>query len=160
MLPKQLKDSQRHQRQPKQVELFLQSTKPGNEIPYPPTNITITRSTRKPDCYWRWQWRIRRTKQQLLHSGIDLFHAGLLPPTLSRMHWLTTSIFWMSTIHMQSLLLTSSRTPSFWLPEMVEAGDFNHSGRYCYKFFSSFTMCRTCFYLLFFTYDWHAFTSR
>ena len=26
MLPKQLKDSQRHQRQPKQVELFLQST--------------------------------------------------------------------------------------------------------------------------------------
>ena len=25
MLPKQLKDSQRHQRQPKQVELFLQS---------------------------------------------------------------------------------------------------------------------------------------
>ena len=29
MLPKQLKDSQRHQRQPKQVELFLQSWAPG-----------------------------------------------------------------------------------------------------------------------------------
>ena len=29
MLPKQLKDSQRHQRQPKQVELFLQSGKKG-----------------------------------------------------------------------------------------------------------------------------------
>ena len=31
----------------------------------------------------------------------------------------------------------------------------------CYKFFSSFTTCRTCFfYLLFFIYDQHAFTSR
>ena len=31
MLPKQLKDSQRHQRQPKQVELFLQSSAPNAE---------------------------------------------------------------------------------------------------------------------------------
>ena len=29
MLPKQLKDSQRHQRQPKQVELFLQRSTSG-----------------------------------------------------------------------------------------------------------------------------------
>ena len=33
MLPKQLKDSQRHQRQPKQVELFLQSLIPVLEFP-------------------------------------------------------------------------------------------------------------------------------
>ena len=32
MLPKQLKDSQRHQRQPKQVELFLQSESNGRHI--------------------------------------------------------------------------------------------------------------------------------
>ena len=35
MLPKQLKDSQRHQRQPKQVELFLQSTCRILAISYP-----------------------------------------------------------------------------------------------------------------------------
>ena len=34
------------------------------------------------------------------------------------------------------------------------------SAHYCYKFFSSFTTCRTCFYLLFFIYDRHAFTTR
>ena len=37
MLPKQLKDSQRHQRQPKQVELFLQSSL---ALPYHITNHT------------------------------------------------------------------------------------------------------------------------
>ena len=36
MLPKQLKDSQRHQRQPKQVELFLQSMKNYLGLPYLP----------------------------------------------------------------------------------------------------------------------------
>ena len=92
----------------------LSCTKPGNKIPYPPTNVT-TRNTRKPDHYWRWQWRMRWMKWRLLHCRVDLFHTSLLPPTLSRMHQLTTSIPQMSTIHMQSLLSMSTGTPSVWL---------------------------------------------
>ena len=65
----------------------------------PPTDVTTTRNTRKPNRYWRWWWRIRWTKWQLLHCGVDLFHASLLPLTLLRMHQSMTSIFWMSTIH-------------------------------------------------------------
>ena len=98
----------------------LPCTKPGNKIPYPPTDVTTTRNTRKPDHYWRWQWRIRQTKQQLLHTRIDLFHASLLPPTLSRMHQSMTSILWMSTIHVWSLLPTSARTPSVWLSKTLK----------------------------------------
>ena len=94
---------------------ILSCTKPGNKIPYPPTNVTTTRDTRKPDPHWRWQWRNRQTKQRLLHCRVDLFHASLLPPTLSRMHQLTTSILWMSTIHMWSLLSMSPGTSSIWL---------------------------------------------
>ena len=93
----------------------LPCTKPGNKIPYPPTNITTTKNTRKPDRYWRWQWRIRWTKWWLLHCRVNLFHASLLPLTLSRMHQSMTSIFWMSTIHMRSLLSTSAGTLSVWL---------------------------------------------
>ena len=89
------------------AHFVLSCTKPGNKIPYPPTNITTTRNTRKPDHYWRWWWRIRQTKWQLLHCGVNLFHTSLFPPTLSRMHQSTTSILWMSTIHMWSLLLMS-----------------------------------------------------
>ena len=94
---------------------ILSCTKPGNKIPYPPTDVTTTRDTRKPDPYWRWWWQTRWMKWQLLHCRVDLFHASLLPLTLSRMHRSMTLILWMSTIHMWSLLSTSSRTPGVWL---------------------------------------------
>ena len=42
----------------------------------------------------------------------------------------------------------------------VEAGDFNHSGGYCYKLFFFCHMCLPCSSLLFFICDWHAFTFR
>ena len=80
-----------------------------------PTDVTTTRNTRKPNCYWRWQWRIRQTKWWLLHCGVNLFYASLLLSTLSRMHRSTTLILWMSTIHMWSLLSMSAGTPSVWL---------------------------------------------
>ena len=35
----------------------------------------------------------------------------------------------------------------------IEAGDFNHSGGYCYKLFSSLTHVYHAFLLLFFIYD-------
>ena len=88
--------------------------------PPPPTNITTTRSTRKPDHYWRWQWRIRQTRQQFLYSWISVLHTSLLPPTLSRMYRSMTSILWMSTIHMWSLLPMSAGTPSVWLYKMLK----------------------------------------
>ena len=131
---------------------ILPCTKPGNKIPYPPTDVTTTRNTRNPDHYWRWQWRIRWTKWQLLHCGINLFHASLLPPTLSKMQQSRTSILWMSTIHISSLLSTSSRTPSFWLLKTLKpvtstiVGDIVMNSFLC-------TMCRTCFHWLFFIYD-------
>ena len=95
---------------------ILFCTKPGNKIPYSPTDVTTTGDTRKPNPYWRWRGWTRWMKQWLIHCRIDLLHTSLLPATLPRMHWSTTSILWMSTIHMWSLLLTSSRTLSVWLP--------------------------------------------
>ena len=94
---------------------ILSCTKPGNKIPYPPTDVTTTRDTREPDPHWRWWWRTRWMKRRLLHCGVDLLYASLLPLTLSRIHWSTTSILQMSTIHMRSLLSTSSGTLSIWL---------------------------------------------
>ena len=79
------------------------------------TNITTTRNTRKPDHHWRWWRRTQQKKRQLLYCGVDLFHTSLFPLALSRMHQLTTSILWMSTVHMQSLLLTSTNALSIWL---------------------------------------------
>ena len=94
---------------------ILSCTKPGNKIPYPPTDVTTTRDTRKPNNHWRWQWRTRRTKWRLLHCGVDFLYTNLLPLTLSRLHWSTTSLLWMSTIHMRPLLSTSPGTLSVWL---------------------------------------------
>ena len=94
---------------------ILSCTKPGNKIPYPHTDITTTRDTRKTNPYWRQRQWTRQTKWQLLHCRVNFFHTSLLPPTFSRMHWLMTSVLQMSTIHMQSLLWTSSGTPSVWL---------------------------------------------
>ena len=71
---------------------------------YPSTNITTTRSTRKPDHCWRQWWRIRQTRQQFLYSRINFLYTSFLPFTLSRMRRLNTQIFWMSTIYLQLLL--------------------------------------------------------
>ena len=147
----------------------LSCTRPGNKIsrvcwmiPYPPpTNITTTRSTRKPNYHWRQQWQIGWTRQQFLYSRIDFFHANLFSLTLSRMWRSTTSIFWMSSIHMQSLLPT-------WCTkcltvQSVEASDFNHSGGYCYEFFFPlFHFLLTCICLkanMCFTHVYLAFIS-
>ena len=138
---------------------ILSCTKPRNKIPYP-TDVTTTRNTRKPNHYWRWQWRIRWTKWQLLHCRVDLFHTSLLLLTLSRMHWSTTSIFWMSTTHMRSLLSMSSRTPSVWLfRKKLKLVTSTMVGDIVKLFFFSDT-CVPCSSLLFFIYDWHAFTLR
>ena len=162
---------------------ILPCTKPGNKIPYPPTNITTTRSTRKPDYYWRigW-WRIRWTRQQFLYSQINVLHTSLLPPTLSRMHRSTTSILWMSTIHMQSLLSTSSRTPSFWLLEtlkpvtstivgdivtnsflLLQCAEHAFTDSFSFMIEHAFTLRQACLLHMFTTflhYVLHVFTSR
>ena len=101
---------------------------PGQEIRYqesvewslPPTTITTTRGTRKPDHCWRQWWEIRWTRQWLLHSRIDFLNANFFSPALSRMQRSTTSVFWMSSVHMQSLLPASTRTPSVWLSKMLK----------------------------------------
>ena len=41
-----------------------------------------------------------------------------------------------------------------------EAGDFNHSGGYCYKLFFFPDTCLPCFSLLLFIYDLQTFTAR
>ena len=51
------------------------------------------------------------------------------------------------------IAINKLRDTEFLIAWDVEAGDFNHSGGYCYKFFPSSTTCRTCFYRLFFIYD-------
>ena len=137
----------------------LSCTKPGNKIPYPPTDITTTRDTREPDPHWRWWWRTQWMKRQLLHCGVNLFYASLLPLTLSRMQWSMTSILQMSTIHMRSLLSMSSGTLSIWLSgktlkpvTSTIVGDVVTN--------SFFDTCLPCFFIPFFIYDLHAFTTR
>ena len=125
--------------------------------PTPPTSITTTRDTRKPDPHRRWRWRTWQTKQQLLHCRVDLLYTSLLPPTLSRMYWLTTSILWMSTIHMWSLLSTSSGTLSIWL--LGRTLKLVTSTILLWTLFF-FDTCLPCFFIPFFIYDWHAFTTR
>ena len=55
MLPKQLKDSQRHQRQPKQVELFLQST--GSLSSFCSQVVTKWNASLNC-CFLLWKWPI------------------------------------------------------------------------------------------------------
>ena len=42
----------------------------------------------------------------------------------------------------------------------IEAGDFNHSGGYCYELLFFFDTCLPCLLLFFFIYNWHAFSLR
>ena len=136
---------------------ILPCTKPGNKIPYPTTNVTTTRNTRKPNRYWRWQWRVGWTRQQFLYSRINILHTSLLPPTLSRMHWLTTSILWMSTIHMQSLLPMSTRTLSFWLSKKLKPVTSTIVGDIVTNSFFSFTPAYHALpYSFLFTIDMHS----
>ena len=131
---------------------ILFCTRPGDKIPYPPTNVTTTRSTRKPNYCWRQWWRIRWMRQQFSYSRINILHTGFFPFTLSRMHRSTQYIcnhcyqrvlgHWVS---------DCPRSWSWWL---------QHSGGYCYETFSFFYMCLPCVCLLFFISLLHALTSR
>ena len=149
-------------------ESFLPATRPPTPYypapsqetrsPTPPTNITTTGNTRKPNHHWRW-WRTWQTKWQLLHCRVDLLHTSFLPPTLSRMHRSTTSILWMSTIYMQSLLSTSPRTSSVWLSRGtlkpvtstivgdIVTNSFSSLTHVCIPFISLFHIWSTCILL-------------
>ena len=105
---------------------ILSCTRPGDKIsrvcwmiPYPSTNITTTRRTRKPNHHCRWWWGWRWKRWQLLFSRINLLHANLLSSTLSRMSRPMTPIPRVSSIYMWSLLTMSANAQDVWLSRTV-----------------------------------------
>ena len=129
-----------------------------------PTDVTTTRSTRKPDHCWRQWWGIRWMRQQLLYS--NFLYAGFFPFTLSRMWRSNTQIFWMSTIYLWSLLQTSTDALSVWLSKILKlvtstiVGDIvmisltcvQHVFAYPFSFMikHAFYLCLPHFYIVFY----------
>ena len=145
----------------------LSCTKPGVKIskvcwmiPYPPTNVTTTRSTREPNYYWRWWWGRRWTWWQFLHSRINLFHTNFVSFTFPRMSRLTTPILWVPSIHMWPLLPTSTIALGVWLSKMLKLVTSTIVGDIVINFSFLLNMHSPCFYQLFFISSWHVFTWR
>ena len=129
-------------------------------IPYPPTDITTTRRTRKPHNHWRQQWRVRWTRWQFLYSRIDLFHSSLISPTLSRVYRLKTSILQVSPIYLWSLLLMSTRALSIWLYQSLKPVTSTIVGDIVTNSFSSLQHAYHAFTNSFSCVIKHAFPSR
>ena len=145
---------------------ILSCTRPGSEIPYPPTDVTTTRNTRKPNHHWRWWRRTQQKKRQLLYCRVDLLYTSLFPLALSRMHRSTTSLLWMSTVHLRLLLSMSTETPSIWLSWQVLLKSVTSTivGDIVTNSFSSLTCAYHAFHFflsfaidMHFTQGWHAF---